>query len=77
MPDAGLQRAHNGHRADAEQNAGRNKTLGKAAALGFSFRKLRLDGVTGVLNGIVDVQQLADDGSEHHAQDHAQQFLRP
>ena len=75
MVDARLQGADDGHGADAEQDAGGDEALGKTA-VAAAVKKLFLDGIPRVLDGVVDAQQLSDDGAQHHGKDHAEQLLR-
>ena len=79
MADPGFQRTHDRHGPDAEEDTGGDKALREtlhASAAGFPAQKLRLDRVTGMLDPVVDAQQLAEDGADDHAYDYAEQVLR-
>ena len=63
MPDPRIETAHDGHGADAEKNAGGDKTVREAAGRpGAAFRKSGLDGIAGRSDGIVVVLPVYAEG---------------
>lgn len=58
---AAFQRTHDGQRTDGEYQRAGDEALGDGAAVAFLLQR-----VTQTVDGGVNVQQLADDGADHH-----------
>ena len=74
--EAVVQRADNGHGAHAEQEAGSDEALGDAGkAAKIQPLRFALHPVAQLLNALVQIQQLAHKGAEHHGQNNQQAVL--
>lgn len=66
--EAGVQRAHDGHGAHAEEERGVHEALGDGG-LGLLFRKAALHPVAERVDAPIEIEQFAEDDAEHHGED--------